>query len=49
MEELSETTRNIGKAVGGSHEIQLGHFRMQVRRHCLIGLVLQEQCHMTTF
>ena len=33
LEELSETTRNIGQEVGVSHEIQTGHFRMQVRRH----------------
>jgi len=33
MEELSETTRNICQEVGVSHEIQTGHFRIQVRRH----------------
>jgi len=33
MEELSETARNKGQQVGVSHEIQKGHFRMQVRRH----------------
>ena len=33
MEELSESTRNMGQEVGVSHEIQTGHFRMQVRRH----------------